>query len=400
MRILYVTSSLPYGPGEAFVIPEVAALGRRGHELAVVPVHGRGQVLHEDARALLDACLERSLLSAAIVRGAARQLTRRPGRSLRALRFLLGSRSPRILLKNLAVLPKGLWLGLEAERGGIDHIHAHWGATSSTLALIASELSGVPWSVTVHRWDIDENNLLAAKAKRASFVRTINELGLRKLAVATGGAAVDAFVLHMGVDVPARLAPHRADGCVLAAASLREVKGHVYLFEAARLLRQRGVDFRIECIGDGPLRPELERYVAEQELGNHVALTPALSHRELLERLAAGTWCAAVLASVVTSAGEHEGIPVSLLEAMSVGVPALGTETGGIPALLSDGAGLLVPERDAAALAEALERVLTDSELRATLAAAGRRRVEDRFDVDAVAGELERRFAATAGVAA
>ena len=172
-----------------------------------MPVHGRGHVLHEDARDLLDSCLERSLLSVAILRGAARQLARRPGRSLRAFRLLLGSRSPRILLKNLAVLPKGLWLGLEAERRRIDHIHAHWGATSSTLALIASRLSGIPWSVTVHRWDIDENNLLAAKARSAAFVRAINEIGLRKLAAATGAVTGDAFVLHMGVDVPAGLAP-------------------------------------------------------------------------------------------------------------------------------------------------------------------------------------------------
>lgn len=392
MRILYVTSSLPYGPGEAFVIPEVAALGRRGHELTVVPVHGRGPVLHEDARDLLGSSLERSLLSLEIVRGAVRQLARRPGRSLRALRLLLGSRSPRILLKNLAVLPKGLWLALEAERRGIEHIHAHWGATSSTLALIASRLSGVPWSLTVHRWDLDENNLLAAKARSATFVRAINEIGLRKLAAATGGATGDAFVLHMGVDVPERLAPTAADGRVLAAASLREVKGHVYLLEAARLLRARGVDFRIDCVGEGPLRAELAREVAERGLDGVVSLEPALSHRELLDRLAGGTWGAAVLPSVVTPSGEHEGIPVSLLEAMSVGVPAIGTETGGIPALLEDGAGLLVPERDAAALADALERVLGDPALRAELAAAGRRRVEERFDVDRVAAVLERRF--------
>ena len=394
MRILYVTSSLPYGPGEAFVIPEVEALRRRGHELTLVPVHGRGPVLHEDAGDLLGSCLEGGLVSVAIVRGAAGQLVRQPGRSLGALRLLLRSRSPRILLKNLAVLPKGLWLGREAEQRGIEHIHAHWGATSSTLALIASRLSEIPWSVTVHRWDIDENNLLAAKARSATFVRAINEIGLDKLATATGGAAGAAFVLHMGVDVPSGLAPPAAGGRVLAAASLREVKGHVHLLEAARLLRERGVEVRIECVGDGPLRPELERSIAEHGLSDRVVLTPALSHRELLDRLAAGTWCAAVLASVVTPFGEHEGIPVSLLEAMSVGVPAIGTATGGIPALLGDGAGLLVPQRDAAALADALERVLTDAALRAELAAAGRRRVEERFDVEVVAAELERRFEA------
>jgi glycosyltransferase involved in cell wall biosynthesis len=395
VHILYVTSSLPYGPGEAFVIPEVAALRRRGHEITIVPVHGRGQVLHEDARALLDSCLERSLVSASVVLGAARQLVRRPNASLRALRLVLGSRTPRILLKNLAVLPKGLWLGREAERRRIGHIHAHWGATSSTMALIASQLSGIPWSLTVHRWDIDENNLLRAKARRASFVRTINEIGLRKLGAATAGATGDAFVLHMGVDVAVDQASPSDGRRVLAAASLREVKGHVYLLDAVRLLRQRGIDVRLECIGDGPLRPQLERYVADHGLGEDVALSPALSHRELLDRLAAGTWCVAVLASVVTPAGEHEGIPVSLLEAMSVGVPAIGTETGGIPTLLDGGAGLLVPERDAVALADALERVLTDDGLRARLAAAGRRRVEERFDVELVAAELERRFAAS-----
>ena len=400
MRLLYVTSSLPYGPGEAFVIPEVAALGRRGHELTLVPVHGRGPVLHDDARQLLDLCIERSLLSAAIARGALRQLARKPGCSLRALRLLLCSRSPRILLKNLAVLPKALWLGLEAERRGIDHIHAHWGATSSTAAMVASRLSGISWSLTVHRWDIGEDNLLAAKARSASFLRTINELGLRKLEDIAGGAARDAFVLHMGVDVPPEPAPPSPGRRVLAAASLREVKGHVYLLEAARVLRERGIEVRVECVGDGPLRTELERRVTGQGLEDVVSLTPALSHQELLDRLAAGHWRTAVLASIVTPHGEHEGIPVSLLEAMSVGVPAIGTETGGIPDLLGGGAGLLVPERDADALADALERVITDDGLWEELAAAGRRRVEERFDVEIVAAELERRFLAAAGAAA
>ena len=394
MHILYVTSSLPYGPGEAFVIPEVAALRRREHQVTVVPVHGRGPVLHDDAHELVPASLERALLSRAILTGAARQLLRRPRRSLRATRLLLGSRSPRILLKNLAVLPKGLWLGLEAERRGVGHIHAHWGATSSTMALIASELSGISWSVTVHRWDIEEDNLLATKATHATFVRTINDIGLRKLGARTRGDA-QAFVLHMGVQVGRHGATAPGNGRVLAAASLREVKGHVYLLEAVRLLRERGVEIHLDCVGDGPLREELQRYVAEHALTDAVALVPALPHGELLERLGSGEWSAAVLASVVTPAGEHEGIPVSLLEAMSVGVPVIGTETGGIPDLLGDGAGLLVPERDAEALAAALSRVLADGELRAELVAAGRRRVEERFDVESVVEELERRFAAS-----
>ncbi len=393
MHLLYVTSSLPYGAGEAFVLPELAALERRGHKTSVVPVHGRGSVLHEDERALDRVTLERPLVSAPIVAGAARQLLRAPRRSLRAALVVLRSRSPRILLKNLAVLPKALWLGREAERRRIDHIHAHWGATSSTMALIASELSGIPWSLTVHRWDIGENNLLALKVDRARFVRTINQAGLEQLlAIAPAGAA-KASVLHMGVDLQPP-APQRPvdDPRILCAASLREVKGHTYLVEAVRLLKDRGVHLRVDCVGEGPLRSELEQLIAARGLANEVVLCGPLSHRVLLSRLSAGTWRAVVLASVLTRQGEHEGTPVSLLEAMSAGVPGIGTSTGGVSELLADGAGLLVPERDPSALADALQRVLEDEDLRAALREAGRRRIEEQFDVELITAELERRF--------
>jgi len=172
------------------------------------------------------------------------------------------------------------------------------------------------------------------------------------------------------------------------------VKGHRYVFGAAAILKQRGFAIQLDCVGDGPLRDELERCARDSELEAEVTFVGTLSHRELLSRLASGTWSAAVLGSVVTPAGEHEGIPVSLLEAMSVGVPAIATATGGIPDLLGEGAGLLVPERDPEALADAIERVLDDADLRARLVAAGSRRVRERFDVDLIAARLEELFAA------
>ena len=245
------------------MIPEVAALGRRGHELTIVPVHGRGPVLHEDARDLLDSCLERSLLSVAIVRGAARQLARRPGRSLRAFRLLLGSRSPRILLKNLAVLPKGLWLGLRGRAArdrphpralGRDELDA--GADREPAVGHPLERHGAPLG---HRREQPARGEGAAGGVRAGDQRDrAAQAGGRdgRTSRAMRSSSTWAWTCR-----PASRRRRRARR-VLAAASLREVKGHVYLFEAARLLRERGVDVRIECVGDGPLRPELERYVA------------------------------------------------------------------------------------------------------------------------------------------
>ncbi len=394
MEILYVTSSLPFGAGEAFVIPEISALRRRGHGVTIVPTVGRGAVVHEDAKALLPATVTHRLISPRIAAGALGRLVRSPRRSLRAALLLRGSRSPRILLKNLAVLPKGLWLAGEVDRRRIDHIHAHWGATSSTLALLASEVSGVPWSLTTHRWDIGENNLLDLKTRRASFVRAINRLGFEKIETLTRARPPKLLILHVGVDLPREtLHAGAANGRrVLVAASLREVKGHVYVLEAVELLKRRGAAVHLDCVGDGPLRSRLERVVDERGLDEQVTFAGALSHSELLEGLAAGRWSAVVLGSIVTPDGEHEGIPVSLLEAMSVGVPAIGAATGGIPDLLGDGAGILVPERDPAALADAIERVLDDADLRRELTSAGRSRVEARFDVEVVAAELERLF--------
>jgi glycosyltransferase involved in cell wall biosynthesis len=93
----------------------------------------------------------------------------------------------------------------------------------------------------------------------------------------------------------------------------------------------------------------------------------------------------------------HEGIPVSLIEAMAYGVPVVSTFAGGTPELLERGAGLLVPPEDPLALADAIERLVRDPELRKQLGETGRRRVEDSFAVEKVVAELVRRFEACIG---
>jgi len=99
-----------------------------------------------------------------------------------------------------------------------------------------------------------------------------------------------------------------------------------------------------------------------------------------------------VLPSVDLGAGVHEGLSVALIEAMAYGIPSVSTPTGGQAELLDGGAGLLVPERDAPALAEALGRLLGSSELRGRVGSLGRRRIEQEFDADVIAAELVQRF--------
>ena len=88
----------------------------------------------------------------------------------------------------------------------------------------------------------------------------------------------------------------------------------------------------------------------------------------------------------------HEGLSVALIEAMAYGIPAVSTPTGGQAELL-EGAGRLVPPADAAALADSLGELLASPGERERLGAAGRRRIEEQFDVNVIAAELVRLFA-------
>jgi glycosyltransferase involved in cell wall biosynthesis len=264
--------------------------------------------------------------------------------------------------------------------------------------MFASGVAGVPWSLTVHRWDIREDNLLRSKLDSASFVRAVSADGLHDLERIVGPIRTPALVLHMGVPLPAGALDargRRTDDAtlrVLVPAGLLEVKGHRYLVDAIRVLRSRGTHVRVGLAGAGPLRAAIEQQVADASLAEECVLLGQLSHSELLRQLEDGEWDAVVLASVETASGEKEGIPVVFLEAMSYGLPVVGTAVGGIPELLGDGAGLLVPSRNAVVLADAIERLARDPALRARLGRLGRERVERDFSVEAVVRELAAQF--------
>jgi colanic acid/amylovoran biosynthesis glycosyltransferase len=399
MRIIYVTSSLPHGKKEAFVIPEVSELKRLGHEVLVVPTYPRGDVLHGDAEPLIEHTASEPLLSPGIAKAAVREAARFPARALGALRCLFESRSIDVLLKNLLVYAKGLWLADLARSWGADHIHAHWATVPATMALVAGEASRIPWSITAHRFDIAEDNLLGAKVKRACFVRAISQRGAREIIGRVGPKVSPPLVIHMGVKVPpVRATRRRQDGAafrIVVAANLLEVKGHAYLLTALRLLADRDVRVQLDLAGDGPLRSELVNKVRVLKLGDRVTFLGLLAHEQLLRQLEEGRWDMLVLPSVVTKAGDAEGIPVALMEAMSYRVPVVSTATGGIPELFEGvNDAPLVPPKDPTALADAIERLLKDSRLRDRLVESGRRRVEESFGIERVVEELTNRFGA------
>lgn len=392
MRILVVTVSLPQGPSETFVLPELAELVREGHDVLVVPVLPRGPVIHEDARALLEHCLVRPLVDAGIALKALMMLIRRPAAFLRVLGILTRSRDWRVGLKNLAVVPKGLWLGAIARQHQVDHIHAYWLSTPATLAMVAAAVSDLPWSCTGYRWDIGENNLLAEKARYAQFIRVADRAGAEEAAASIGAELPGPVVIYSGVDLPSLTSPARERSHpslrLLMPAHFVEKKGHRYMIQAVAELKRRGISVQCDLAGGGPLEASIRDAVAAEALGDSVRLLGVVPHLTFQQRLERGDWDVVVMPSIETADGEKEGIPVSLVEAMARGVPVISTTTGGIPELLADGAGVLIPPADPTALADAIAAFAASIELQEGYAKRGRKRIEESFAVTSVVKNL------------
>ncbi|HEV2201982.1 MAG TPA: glycosyltransferase [Bryobacteraceae bacterium] len=391
MKIIYVTASLPHGADEAFVIPEIGELMRLGHEVRVVPRSPRGRILH--GHGLLKHARREALCSHRVLGAAAVTMLAAPRRTITATRPLVDTRSTMLSMKNLAVVPKALWLARMACAWQADHIHCHWAGTTASMAMLASRISGIPWSFTAHRWDIVEDNVLLKKARSASLARFISNDGLA-MAQAMG-VSDNARVLHMGVSIPRTVRRrHGARPVVLCPARLVEVKGHRFLLEAWRMVRRNGVDGELWVAGQGELRVRLECLCAALGLADSVRFLGGVPHQELLKIYEEGRVSAVVLSSVDLGDGFHEGIPVALIEAMSYGIPVVATATGGIAELVAPGAGLLVPPADPVALASAIRSLLRDHQLNEQLGESGRQRVTDHYDIVRIVAELVNEFKA------
>ncbi|MGV8073274.1 MAG: glycosyltransferase [Syntrophobacteraceae bacterium] len=386
MKLLYITVSMPFGHGEAFFIPEVQELLRKGHELLIVPRSPKGTIANKDAAGLDQHSHCVPLLSRSMLLEAAVEFVRQPLIAIQAVVQIFKSRNFPILGKNLVVLPKSFWLARKARGLGVDHIVAQWGSTPATMAMLASELSGIPWSFVVHRWDIIDDNLLELKAGKSRFMRFISEDGYL-LAQDICGKSFNGngVILHLGVRMP-DISPGprqiQSPPRLLCPAHLIERKGQEYLIRAIALLRQRGYNTRLQLAGDGEMRGSLEALVCRYGLQDAVEFLGQVQHGALLQFYETGKVDMIVLPTL------HEGIPVSLMEAMSYGIPCVSTTTGGIPELLRDGAGVLVPPKDPTALADAIEKLLQDHQLRDRTAKNGYRRVKEEFNVEKVAEDL------------
>ena len=338
---------------ETFVVSEVRALRELGLEVEVEALASPEQPAEgaaERARVWEDESTAQRLVAMAEL------AVRHPLACLRDLR-------DRRRWRREEPVPPLRFLAPAGRRVRGRHVHAHFGAGAALAAMRLSRLTGAPYSVTAHAYDIFQSPAnLREKLSGAAFATTGCEYNARHL-----GAGV--HVVVMGVDGRRfrRSRPLPGGRTVLAVGRLVEKKGFEYLAEAARLL---GDEARVVIAGDGPLRDRLQG----------VQLLGAVPHervRELLEE--ADLLC---MPCVVAADGDRDSMPVVVKEALAMEVPVVASAEVGLPEVVRPGWGTLVPPRDARALADAIRAELArPPEERAARGRAGRAFVLEHADV-------------------
>jgi colanic acid/amylovoran biosynthesis glycosyltransferase len=278
----------------------------------------------------------------------------------------------------------------------VDRIHSQWIHSGGTVGMYAARLLGVPFSFTGHAADLfRERCALTDKIRAADRIVCISEFH-RRFFLEQGARPEQLIVVYCGIDVdhfapiPARKADGRLE--IRSSGRLVEKKGFADLIAACAILKERGVDFRCVIGGSGPLEDDLRRRIADHGLGEYVELTgQAIKQERIPEFMEGGdVYC---LPCVWAADGDVDGLPQMLMEAMACGLPAVSTRLVGIPDLVVDGVtGLLVEPGDVSSLADALERLSGDADLRRRLAGAARRAVEERFNLHTCLGPLLETF--------
>jgi len=269
------------------------------------------------------------------------------------------------------------------------HIHSHYAGSSATgFAMLVSMLTGIPFTFTAHGWyDIfnsppSDFNLRAEKAKAVVTVSNFNRSYIhRHFHIPLSRIQV----IHCGIDLSFfnPNATNRKENTILSVARLHPVKGLEYLLKACSILKEKEYSFKCIIVGEGPERGKLESLISELQLCDYVELVGNKTQDKVLEYYRQ--------AKVFVLPSVYEAMGVAIMEAMACKVPVVATRIWGVPELVNHGEnGFLAPPKDPQQLAEAIETLLMNSDLRCRFGKQGRLKVEREFNLRVQAERLLR----------
>jgi len=284
------------------------------------------------------------------------------------------------------------------EGARVPHFHVHFANRAAHTAMFVKAVSGIPFSMTAHGQDfmsdLGNDELLRELCASAEFVGAETDFSRDLLAARCPESRSKIFRVYNGIDL-SRF-PGGAEACpskirFLSVGRLVAFKGFDILIDACAELQKQRINFDCEIIGDGALREELEERARRQDLRERIRFAGEQSQNYV--RSALRDCDVFVLASAPDERGASDIFPTVIAEAMATGKPVVSTTVAGIPELVANGeTGLLVPPRDARALANAMEQFAGNENLRGDFGRAGRLRIEQKFTIEKTIEPLLERF--------
>jgi glycosyltransferase involved in cell wall biosynthesis len=258
-------------------------------------------------------------------------------------------------------------------------IHAHFATQPAALARSLSAALGIPYTVTAHCYDIYRRppEDFAERCHAAAAVVTVSDANARYMVDTLRAPRSNLSIIPCGVDTDwFRPGPARQSNppLLVCASRLQPHKNVGVLLQACAILRDRGTAFHCTVLGDGDERLQLAALRDSLGLQEHVHLHGMASQEEVRK-----LWRKASVGLLTSLA---EGMPVSLMEALSCAVPVVATAVGGVPEMIRSGVnGYVVPVNDPVAVADGVSRILASPDRAQRMQQAARDTALSRFSL-------------------
>ncbi len=388
-KIAYVIGSPFPSDTESFVVNELKGLANLGFDILVFSVYGEPTAAGNDAEWSEKTVYAEPIFSARIILAHLYFLFTRPALYLSLMRSYSSFRGKRVVWKSV-------YFAREVLRRDVKHIHAHFAWVATDSARLISKLTGITYSLTAHMSDINLNAdyNLYDKLKDAEYIFTCTKGNKKYLGEKFGEEILGkTTAIYHGVNTRMFVCNGRQvspEVDILSIGRLVRTKGLEYLINACALLTSKGLAIKCVIVGQGPERENLEELISGLDLTGVVEIKDTVPHSKVSELYLSSRL---LVLPVLSVDGYPQGIPNVIAEAMAMGLPVVASDVPDIPELITDGKdGVLVVDKDPAALAVAIEKLLLDEKMRQRLSKAARRKVEEVFDSNVHIKKIAREF--------
>lgn len=385
MRLAYFTNTYPRAT-DTFIRREVIGLRERGFEVLTFSVRKAGADHDVDEEIIEEKNNTHYLLPCSPIKLFASQLRAlcsQPKSFLQTLCLAYKTSRPGIKghFLQLIYFVEAILLADLVKEHKVEHLHNHLGDNSGTVTLLAAKFADITYSISIHGPHIFFDALhwaLDTKTANASFISCIGHYCKSQMMLYTHKQDWDKFkIVRCGIDLSQfkYREPAKKINKLVYVGRLSAEKGVPVLFDSLQILKSRGYDFELNLLGDGDARQELEASANEYGISEQVQFAGFVDQKTIADTLKSS--------DIFVLPSFAEGIPVSLMEAMAMGVPVIATYVGGITELVIDKVtGQMVYPSDPEGLANAIAYYIDNPDECKRISKTAREKVTAEFNID------------------